>query len=512
MNLPSLPACALLAAAAAAFAQNQSSFRPRTETWIMPSPESQIYIEGLDDRKGLGRIFLPAMTNPANEPLCAVFGGGELVGEQQMGSSFFLPPGRYTVVLGTGSFEQRIQREVEVRREETVIIQPDWCTLTVEVIDEFRNYVKQDLQIFRVENAESYGIVPAIDPELGEQLQSLVLRPGLYKVVKRGEDFNTYVNFATLLLEPGSYTPMTVVVDTVSAKFVGAGILTSVTQLRQRKNWRLYGAVHGSVLFTSANNATRKEVSNNLSFLGQLDHQIALDKFPHYYLSRNLLEMGGLQQQGAQFAISQDRLQFKNTYVYYLLKWLGGYSRFEVATHLFPTEAQFDPPQDIIQRDLKGQDRSRPGLARLTTQPAFYPLQLKEGLGVNVTPLRRFLARLSLRTGLGYWQIYNRDVYAQDGDTTNIYKRIADSFPQGMEVSLVSNFALLRNLTITTEADVLFPCESGKGAVSDLENFVSLRLSKIVTLEHTLRLSREQDPDYTIQEQLISVKFSYFLF
>jgi hypothetical protein len=512
-----------LALAIIAFVSRVGMGADKYGTWIAPLPNIQLYGEAKDDQKGMGRIFVPAMTSPANEPLYAVFKGDELIGEQNTGSSFFLDPGHYTVVLGTGSLEQRIKREVDVGREATVIVEPDWSAITVEVIDEVRNYVKQDMQIFKVENAESYGLVPAINPELGEQLQTLILPAGLYKIIKRGEDFNTYVNFTTVTLEPGSYTPWTIVVDTTNGKFAGAGILTVATKLRQSRNWKLYGAVHGSVEFNSANDATLQEVKNNFTLLAQLDNQIVYDKLPHYYLTRNLLEIRALQQEGARFLISQNRLQLKNTYIYYLLKWLGGYGRLETTTYPFPTVLEYASKRNIRFVDLNGNVvKERFGIRRVTTQPPFYPLQFKEGFGANITPLRSFRARLSVRAGLGYWQTYNRGVYhqgavAQDtvgGDTVafTLFNRIADEFPQGLETTLVSNFALLRNLTITTELDVLFPFETGKKKIYDLENFISLGVTKNVTLEHTLRLKKDQSVDYTIQEQFISLRLSYYLF
>ena len=505
----------LLRALAALFACLPAGWcADKYDTWIAPPPDIQLYSEGKDDQKGLGRIFVPAMTSPANEPLYAVFREDELVGEQNMGSSFFLEPGHYTVVLGSGSLVQRIKKEVDVAREATVVIEPDWAAITVEVIDEVRNYVKQDMQIFRVENAESYGLIPAINPELGEQLQTQMLTAGLYKVVKRGEDFNTYVNFTTVTLEPGGYTPLTIVLDSQTGKFVGAGILSSATQLRLSRHWKLYGVIHGNVLFNSANDATSRKAKNNLSLLTQFDNQVIYDQLPHYYLSRNLVQIGALQQEGARFQISQDRLQLKQTYVYYILKWLGGYGRLEATTHLFPTELQFSQPKNIQFVNLDGTThKAHYGVTRITTQPPLFPLQFKEGFGVNVTPLRSFLARLSVRAGLGYRQIYNNDVFGQDPNVDTLFVAKENSFPQGFETSLVSNFAILRNLTVTTDLDVLFPFQQQAKREYSLENFVSLGLTKNVTVEHTLRLNQIPSiADYTIQEQFISLRLSYFLF
>ena len=486
------------------------------DTWLTTSPEMQLYIEGLDDRKGLGRIFVPAMTSGANEPLYAVFQDGELIGERNTGSSFFLIPGNYTVVLGTGTLDQRIRRDVNIRREETVFVEPDWCALTIEVIDETRNYFKQDLQIFRVETLESYGILSAINPELGEQLQTLVLKPGLYKIVKRGGDFNTYVNFATVRLESGTYIPYTIVVDSESGDFKGAGILAAAAQLRQRRNWSLFGAVHGHAILTSANDGSSEEIKTNLTILSQFENRLLYDRFPHYYLSNNLLELGALRQEGARFIIDRDRLQLKSTYVYYLLGWLGGYGRFDISTHLSPTLQTFDNSLDVEFYDLQGEKvKEKLGVKEAKTAPALYPFELKEGLGVNVTPLKTFIARLSLRSGFGFRQTYNRDAYKEvtKTDTLRSFNRIEDSFRRGLETSLISSLALLKNLSITTNLDVFFSFTDWNRPELDLENFISLGVVKNVTIEHTLRLERKPvDRRFTIQEQYVSVRLSDFIF
>ncbi|MDP8240164.1 MAG: hypothetical protein P9X24_13830 [Candidatus Hatepunaea meridiana] len=483
------------------------------DTWLMPSSQLQLYIEGLDDRKGLGRIFVPAMTCGADEPLYAIFKDGELVGEQNTGSSFFVKPGKYLIIFGSGNRDQRIKREIDIQREETVILEPDWCALTIEVIDEMRNYYKQDLQIFRVESAESYGIIPAINPELGEHLQTLLLLPGLYKIIMRGEDFNTYVNFTTLLLEPGSYTPYSIVINSETNDFTGAGILASSAGLIHGRNWSIYGALHGNVILTGANDASSKDIKTNLSIYGQLDNRLLYEKFPHNYLSNNLLEFGILRQEGAKFQKSRDRLRLKNTYVYYLLSWIGGYSRLEATTHLFKTIYRFDESKNVSFLDLSGRlIEEKSNVDEVGLEPVFFPLELKEGLGVNVTPLRTFIARLNLRIGLGYWQTYNSDVYRQNSNIDTLFHRIPDSFPQGMETALVSNLSLLGNLSITTEIDILFPFSKDSDIALDLENFISLRVTKNIAIEHTLRLKRVPELSHTIQEQFISIRLSYFLF
>ncbi len=480
------------------------------DTWLSGSPMEQLYREGLDDQKGMGRIFVPAITNPNNEPFYAVFKDGELLGEAMMGSSFFVLPGRYTIVLGSGTQDQRIIKEIEIQREENVIIEPDWCALTIEVIDEARDYFKQDLQVFRVSTAESYGIVPAISPELGEQMQTLLLPPGLYKIVKRGRDFNTFVNFATVLLESGTYTPFTLVIDSQSGNFIGAGILTQAKELRHIKHLRVYAAIHGIVDINSDNRTTR-QTRTYLSIITQLENRLLYDRFPHYYLSNNLVDFGTQKQHKTKFTINPHLLQFKNTYIYYLLNWLGGYGRFDLTTQFLPTTVLYKDPVNILLQDANGNIVERKeGITELRIAPAFYPLELKEGIGLNLTPFRTFNARVSIRTGFGFRQNYNKDVY-QPTRVDTVFSRTLDSHQRGLESSIVSYLNVFQNLGFTTELDILFPIGETNEPVVDVVNFISLAVTKNVTLEHTLRLKHDINSyRYNILEQKILLRLSYY--
>ncbi len=507
---------------------SRSETNDRFKTWVTNSPSQQLYLEGLDDRKGMGRIFVPAMSSPASEPYYAVYQGDNQIGQQRMGASFFLQPGEYTVLLGSGTLDQRLRRKLKIERGQTIIIDPDWCAISVEVIDETRDYFKKDLQIYHNVTLENVAIIPAINPELGEQVQTFLIDPGLYKIVERGGDPNTFINFATVKLEKGTYTPYTVVISSQSSDFIGSGILTSSTRLVKNKNWKMFGAVHGSVLLSSANSLSDKEAENNISLLTQLESRILYDKLPHYYLSNNLLEMGALRQEKQNFNISQDRLQLKNTYVYYFLPNLGGYLRGEAKTHIFATTIRFDGNREVELRDLNDSVKVKKDISKVKVEPPLFPLSLKEGLGVNYSILRTFNSRLSIRSGFGYRQTYNSDVYQLTSDpgdlskpdSTVVYGRSEDVKTKGIETSIISSLAIWRNLTITTEADILFPLgEKGrpnidwKLPVVDLENISTLAVTRNISIEHTFRLSKNpRISDWTIVEQFVTVRLSYFIF
>ena len=91
----------------------------------------------------MGRIFLPAMTNPDFEPVYTVFQNDTILKVQRMGKSVFLRPGKYSVKFGSGTLNQMMKKNIQIQAEETRIIDPDWCGLTIRIIDEARDWLKE---------------------------------------------------------------------------------------------------------------------------------------------------------------------------------------------------------------------------------------------------------------------------------------------------------------------------------------------------------------------------------
>jgi len=138
--------------------QPRAGQQKKQYNWIAPSPKVQLDMEGLDDIKGLGRIFLPSMTNPDFEPVYTVLEGDSIIKEQKMGNSVWLRPGTYILTFGSGNLDQMMKKIINIQAEETRIIEPDWSGLTVRIIDEAREWLKEPYELFRLPEREAYGI------------------------------------------------------------------------------------------------------------------------------------------------------------------------------------------------------------------------------------------------------------------------------------------------------------------------------------------------------------------
>ena len=487
----------------------------RQYNWIAPPPKYQLDQEGIDDIKGLGRLFLPAMTNSDFEPVYTVLYHDSIIKVQKMGKSVFLRPGEYTVILGSGTINQMIRKQIKIRAEETRILEPEWCGLTVRIIDEARNWLKEPYEVYRLPGGEALGIGYGADEQLGENPQTWILEPGIYKIVKLGEHVNTYMNFATVRLLPGELIQYTIVMDSDTKNFIGSGILLSEIAKPGITNWTTYGALYGSFTLNRANDVTSKEKQTTMAFVAQLDYNLKYSTHRHFFLSRGLIEEGwNMQHKQNLFRSYLDNIRLKNTYILYFLSGLGVYGRFFLETNLFETTHYYDEPRTVFLYDKNGNLKQQLYKVReVVVSPFFSPLELKEGIGINFSLIRSLRANFNIRVGMGSRQNFNRRLYTQSADNDTVFFEKSSAYLRGPEASVIGNYRIFRNIMITSELDVLIPSGSNNELVYDWENNLNYRLSKNISIDYTLRIKR--DPtiiSYVQTQHILLLRYSFMLF
>ncbi len=193
-----------------------------------------------------------------------------------------------------------------------------------------------------------------------------------------------------------------------------------------------------------------------------------------------------------------------------MLPWIGGYSQLGLTTHIFETTTVFDEKHDVTMINSNGTEVVKENVDRIKLEPPLFPLDLKGGIGANITPLRTFNSRLNLRAGYGFLQTYNSNVFRKESDY--VYKEEKDDFVKGFETSFLLNLAIFRNLTITSELDLIFPEDDVQNPIIDLVNISTISLTRNVSMEHIFRLNRKPSSEWTTQEHLLTVRISYFIF
>lgn len=491
-------------------------------TWLMPSPREQIDREAKRDLVGLGRVFMPAMTHPDYEPFYQIESqDGTHQEYSKMGESVYLRPGEYLLSYGSGTESQMMSKEVTVIREYTHIIEPDWAGLRVRLIDENRNSIDNQYELFSMIDAESYGYGLGALEEFGDQAQTWLLKPGRYKIVLNNKPFNTIDDFTTIDLSVGELRILTIVVNSETNSLIGAGILETAEHARDRQNLRFTSAIHGNVNFRADNSSDRKRSSLDLIVTTQLDNRLTYDSFPYFYTMHSLTDFGISKDRDSDLRVSSDSFKLRNTFVYYLTQLIGVYGRFDIETHFFPVYDYFDDVTNIKFRDSNKETLET---ERLRTDPSFFPLLFREGTGFNIRPLNRPRTSLNIRVGFGMQQDLFRDVFTYvetvtdtlDNDQTmeyRVYRELDSTYKEGVEMSVLANIHTPYNISYNTTLDVLMPFGSDVSDTYKWENTFTIRLVRQLALDYKIDLLYDRDRrDYTEVIHNVFLRLTYFLY
>ena len=488
---------------------------------------------------GSGAVFLPALSgNGLREPAVSVLRGGEPVASGQMGRRIPLRPGHYRLEFGSGTFGQRLSREVDVREGEVTIVEPTWSALDVSVVNEKFIPFRGTYEILDAQTRESIGVGYGADEELGEETAVWVLRPGLYKIVQPGSNYRARINFATVYLLPGTLTNFNLVMDETTGDFKGSGVAEyDDEEDTGEKSWKIRSTIGGDLLLSQSSGlrGTAAGTGLNLSFFA--DNQFRFSVGPHLWTTRlEIEEIHRLESPTAEdgttpslaerdFQTQVDRLYLNSIYIYSLFRQAGPYARLGAETSLFNRydSLNFSPLDNVIILDDEGNRISRQTPERMLLASSFSPLSFTEGIGVNFRVVHNAFVDLDLRAGIGARQYLPGDEVnlvekiedPETGDVVLRYQQASSSSVAGPEAAVIGMFRITRYLQTTTELDMLAPF----GAAAELQyrwrTLVSLRLSSYASLLYTLDLDqnpavREENP--LAVDQGISLRFSYALF
>jgi len=424
------------------------------ETWISQRARAQLAMDPTLIPEGKGLLFVPAMSAGYREPNYQVLADGREVASAQTGAGVLLSPGEYELLVGSGTSAQMTRRPIEVRAGHTTLVRPWWSGLVINVMDETRTAVKESYELFD-EDQENFGIGYGVEEERGEAVHTWLLKPGTYTVVRVGENVAAPRKFSIRLL-PGELVQRNLIVDEngVFVGFYAPGYL----QLSDREAARLVSRweLSMSPQFGATQN-TAGEDRASLSFAGEIRNSTRYNSRRHFFDLRTVVEEGFTKEQGHALRKAVDEVEVRSTYILRLSRRLGPYLRGVLNSKLFATKVHFDAPQTVVFRNARGDVlETRAGIMAFTQSPSLYPLQLREGLGINSQLYRSYPLNVDLRLGIGARQTYNLDTYelSQDRRTATELRNGSSS---GLEALIVTDARLGRHIGLDAEADLLMP-------------------------------------------------------
>jgi hypothetical protein len=498
----------VLVAAAGAAPPRADDALTRDRGWDAGSIAAQLNGDTTMVPFGKGAIFIPAMTNPLDEPPVSVWQNGKKVEEGTTGRRILVFPGTYNVRIGSGAVEQTQNIQVSVRELNTSVVPPSWAGLVVHMVDEAMNSLRGSYELIRVDEREYMGIGFGSDEQAGEPVSTWLLEPGLYKIVRVGETYRARRDYVTVRLVPGNLTHFQLTQDAETGDFRGGGEVPreELFQFQRGRFWTTL-ILGGDLSLFARRNVSGTADGETFALRAFIDTKLSAEIFDSPLILRLQVEEGQtslpdstLQQfqwpwQASRWQKTQDRADIDGLYVLKLKPWIGPYLRGEVETNLLNGFEYFDQPQDVLVQSESGRERlRRTQISQLRIASPLALTKIKEGLGLNVRLFKTVYGETTIRAGVGARHSLTRGLLefnSTAADGTRVYVRKRSTHQVGVEGTIVAVARLTRWVLVNLEVDTLLPFDDLEQPILEVEGTVAVKLTRYISINYVLRHLRD---------------------
>jgi len=512
------------------------------KTWDAPPLAEQMASDKSNVPLGKGGIFVPRLTIRGNEPNFEIVDAeGHLHASGEPGETQTVEPGVYFVILGSGSQRQKIVKKVKIEESKTVPLVPTWSGLIIETIDTNSTPFRGEYELVNITDFDPYGRGFGADPDRGDMVNTWILKPGTYKILGRGESFNTLVNFITVRLLPGELTKVLLIQNPDNMKIISGGTVDITPGKTITSNWK-YGTNIGMTLqFNGETNRLETHKNTISSFLStRINFWLRFNKNPLEWESTFRLDEGfNLSDLSlSRLTTGPDELRLHSIFIWRFIPWFGPYSRAELRTNLLPRRITLDKAiynQFCLVEDNNTVNSFDSVNQAIKLSSPFSPLTLDFGAGANFDAMdsRFFELKVQLGAGSSFNRFPDRyiSINAHEVDTSSIdleKRSLLDNsivlrrekktrlFEFGPQTSLIGNIQLGRIGTAGAELQIFAPVAPEMRFTSpdfDFSATMSWRLTRAVTLdyEYDWQLKQPENIDARIDKSThnIWLRFSF---
>ncbi len=500
--------------------------------WLAPPVEDQLAADTTPIPPGQGAIFVPVLSFPQDEPHAVVFAGDRRVASGPNGSRIVLEPGAYTVRVGIASAAEAVETAVRVAAGQTAVVPVAWGGLRVEVVDEHNRPHRGGFELFGAIERRLLLVGFGVNTMRGERIPTLLVPPGLYRIVRRGENYRARTDFSTVDVGSGNLVHFKLVLDPTTGSLLGGGVVRpeEIGIVTDTNPWSRIYSVGVSLPYSSTTNVVGAPNQTSVAVDMFLDAYLTYQRRQDFLSGVFEVEQGVLKlnPEGSPpppLQKTRDRVRADVFYTRFVSPRLGPYARFGLLTSARTSQSLVTEDVSIAVRRIDG---SRDGLSvpansNFMTAARFSPNLWREGAGVNARVLRARALRLDVRGGVGFRQNrYNRALFLDDDPLTpELEYREAGSFNEGgVEMTLVAT-ARMRQLLVNSNFDLFGNIFGGSGdavvntsddlhATVDWRNTVSYRLTSDLSLDYKLdilRLPQVRPESQVTQSVLIRYSF-----
>ncbi len=350
-------------------------------------------------------------------------------------------------------------------------------SITVHVLGTRGAYVALAYDILDVDTAQMVAQGRSTDAAgRGEVQVPMDLLPGTYKIVRRGEPFETRVDYAIVQIDPGIHLEYLLVVDPDSYEFRGSGpVIGELPRGIEIGGIRLSLNGGGNLLMNQRFNAVGNTsgTTNVLGLFGNFG--LSFDRGPHFVDVTSDFRLDLLDPVTGSVWPTNDRFQASGLYSYKIKGApIGPYVRASMQTRLFtgfaylesnsPTGAATINRIDGTTETIAFGTEANPDDLRIKVASAFAPLKLQEEVGANFKAVDLDLRLLKLsvgtRAGFGFRQGFMNGllvVRGSEDDAPVVFDEVDDYTTLGPVIGADASVTFARWLFANGHFSALVP-------------------------------------------------------
>ena len=127
--------------------------------------------------------------------------------------------------VGSAPLNQMVTIPVDVTAGNTTLVPVRWGALVVEVVDKDNIPHRGSYELIQVSDRQPYTVGFGADTLNGERLRTLLVGPGLYRIVRPGSNYRARTDFSTVVVPEGSPVYFKLVLDPDDGTLLGAGVV-----------------------------------------------------------------------------------------------------------------------------------------------------------------------------------------------------------------------------------------------------------------------------------------------
>ncbi len=444
-----------------ALVKSKSQPARQIHNWLAPAVEDQLSRDGTLIPLGKGAVFVPTYSEPRREPEVTVYSThGRLVKAGQPGERLLLDSGSYVLRIGSGTSVQQMPVDVTIEEGHTTVVPPDWGGLIVETLTADGAYIDGQYEVIRMEKWINYGKGHGLKQERLQDIKAWILPPGLYRISKPGEGFNSLRNYVTVQINAGELAQVELIYDKeVNGELISGGLKSLNAHLKVGSNWT-YGLRAGGNVDLTRNTDDADVRKEAMQVTSDLRVRAQFDNISYLGTTELLFQDNFIKERGHPFNVNSDIAEFRTIWIRRLNSWLGPYIRGTVDTHIFEKYSAKDTVTiaEYVGVDTAGNpvkvthlDSSRSFLVA----PALDPIIFREGVGVNVEFISKYYLEATAQMGMATHQTLVDGSYT--GNSQNEYTLNKPIYVIGAEGNLNATMRLGSQMTLDLRLEMFAP-------------------------------------------------------